>query len=114
MSIFSSLPALFIASILGCFTDEGSYPLQMAQVTCEFYYNCAKAGFLSEWDDLGECLEDAEEEIEDQEDYLDDCDFDAENGAECLAAMQAYARSCSEDDGEEVEDACDDVYEDCG
>lgn len=88
--------------------------MEMAQLTCDFSYNCYKAGFLEEWDDTSECMDDAEDEIEDQEDFLEDCDFDADQAAECLAAMRAYSVSCSEDDGEEVTDACEDVYEDCG
>jgi hypothetical protein len=58
-------------------------------------------------------MEDCADELEEQFDEVDDCDFDDDNASKCLASMQKYASTCDEDDAEEAYDDCNDVYDDC-
>ena len=105
--------AIFSGSFLGCFTTEESYPDQSIAATCSMYFNCYKGEFYQEWDDMDECIDDGRDAWDDNEDFFDDCDFDADQAVQCLAAMNAYAASCSEDDADDVSDECEDVYTDC-
>jgi hypothetical protein len=68
-----------------CGTSEKSFPKDFSTEVCKKLDECSKGQFDSEWDNVGECVDDYVDYLED--DY-EDCDFDQDQGAECLQSMR--------------------------
>lgn len=70
--------------------DEENYAEVAGEVTCQQFKKCEQGYFYSLWDDASECQADYDEYYAEREAlFLDlDCEFDLENAAECIAAMQ--------------------------
>lgn len=96
-----------LLTLPGCalFAGEDTFTTDFAQVSCERMQDCYKANFEAEYDDVAECVDEAEALAEDNEDLYDDCDFDDDKAASCLAEMRA--NSC----GDLLEDGVEDCAE---
>ncbi len=102
-----------LLSLVGCLSAE-SFDDQFAGAECALVYECDKAAFESNYDDVGECQEDFVDYTEEYYDcYLENCEFDAGEASDCLNAIntsdcEAYA------DGDYLSD-CDyaDIFDDC-
>ncbi|MFZ5481789.1 MAG: hypothetical protein ACOZNI_33820 [Myxococcota bacterium] len=99
---------LFVWMLGGCLsaTEEG-YPTSYAQVACSRTRECLKGPFEAEYSDMEDCVDEVSEDVED---LIDECDYDEDKGAECLAELQAA--SC-EDFYDDFPEECLEAYDDC-
>lgn len=101
-----------------CFTasvDEDNYFEQQGVATCKHLKRCWTTYFYSEWDDLEECFDDAEDQRDDNEEYYeaiqDNCDFDEDKAQECLSLYSGSCKVAGEDYDEFYDGACSEVWD---
>ena len=111
-----SLLTLLTTVVGGCYTTEDSFIRRISKLGCVRIKECIGAAFEQEFDgDMGECrdtLEDEAHDIFDQGDALG-CEYNDEEGRDCVHAAYRNRKDCSDGAGEEIVDACMNVP-DCG
>ena len=96
----------------GCLSPE-SYAQKQAKLACQWTEECAKALFEATYSSMSDCIA---TEADREEDQNSTCEFDAEQGNECLSAARKYNGECSPNPAEleEIARECSNVYYSCG
>jgi hypothetical protein len=103
------LPLLVVG---GCLSPE-SYAQKQAKLSCQWTEECAKALFEANYSSMSDCIDTVSQQEEDQNAT---CEFDREQGKECLAAVRRYNGECVPNaaEVEEIGRECSNVYYSCG
>ena len=82
--------------------DEDTFPEAFAAVQCRRYNECFRGFYEDEYDgEMDECVDEVTDDLED----LEDCDFDEDKAADCLEELN------SEDCGDWYDGDHDDCWE---
>ncbi len=99
-------------SVFGGAVTEDNYFEKSVAESCKLMKDCNEAYFWSEYDDINDCIDTILDDNEDAYDYLaDECDFDEDNAADCLAEYQGMKCENLYDDYEDIYDACSEVWD---
>lgn len=101
--------------LVGCgsYEDEDHFIERAAVEQCKVTRKCYLAGYLDEYSDMDDCVDETQEYFEDLADLADDfdCDYEEDKAAECIDAIK-QSISCEDDDLEDAYEACfEDVYD---
>ena len=99
----------FIA-LMGCYTED-NYPDTLARHGCSKFKECERADFDEQYTSLGDCTEEAAEDLRDWQDcYLDaGCEYDAEQARTCSGAIKG--ETCEDWAQGESNNDCDEIYD---
>lgn len=112
--LIGTLAAVVLAgcSLLSGPVTEDNYFEQAAIQSCKLYKDCYAAYFYSEYDDIDDCVDGTLDAGEDYQDFVEDeCDFDEDNAADCLAEYKGMSCEDVYDDYEDIYDACSEVWD---
>lgn len=99
-------------SLIGGAVNEDNYFETMAAENCKLYKDCYAAFFYSQYDDIDDCIDSYLDDNEDGIEYLEDeCDFDDDNAADCMAEYRGMNCENVYDDYEDIYDACSEVWD---
>lgn len=93
--------------------DEDNYAEKLSEAFCKINKECSAGSFYDEWDDTEDCTGDFLDQLEDNEDFYDDCDFDDEKAQDCLAALNEVTCQDYSDSFEDALEDCAEIW-DCG
>lgn len=101
--------ALAFVTLTGCYGDPGAFIRRAAKLDCVRMRECNAAAFEDVFDgDMGDCREFLEEETHAV--FADGaavgCEYDEDEGRECIHAAYANRKDCSEDATAEISNAC--------
>ncbi|MFH1464735.1 MAG: hypothetical protein ABIO70_10145 [Pseudomonadota bacterium] len=97
--------------LVGCGVNEDNFAARFARLYCSQAEECYEDEFDEEYDDFGECLDDATAIMEDTQDYFEAlCEIDYDLATECYS--DAKAMDCDEIEEGQQPDACN-RYVDC-
>lgn len=98
-----------LAALTACGTSAGSFPEDYGRVLCDRQKECYPTEFDAEYDNEGECREEADALFVLFD--FDECDFDRAEANDCLGELRS--RSCEELENDDAFDACARVYTNC-
>lgn len=93
--------------------DEDNYAEKLSEAFCKINKECSAGSFYDEWDDIEDCTDDFLDQLEDNEDFYEDCDFDDEKAQDCLAALNEVTCQDYSDSFEDALEDCAEIW-DCG
>ena len=76
---------------------------------CDAVEECDPNLFYDSYDDLDECYDLLEDELDESE--SGDCEYDAEAAWQCVDNVERLAEACGEQAYDDMQDVCDDVYD---
>jgi len=95
---------LVVVSACGGVNEE-NFTDKSAKVFCAYQQECYRSGFVDEYKDMPDCVDEYVDDNEDYfEDLIDDCDFDKDKAKDCLDSFKDATDTCDSDDIE---------YDDC-
>lgn len=94
------------ATLLACVTKD-NFNDQFVSVVCARTEECNKGDFDALYDDVEECIDEGRDNID--EDDFEDCDFNAEAGASCLADIREA--DCEDFSSLQWGNDCDEVWD---
>jgi len=110
-----TLVGLAYGGLVGCgsYEKEEVFIEKVAKEACDLNRKCYYAYYLDEFSDHNDCVDETIEDYEDLSDFFDDidCDYEPDQAAECVDAVRKASKTCEENDLEDVDDACEDVYD---
>jgi hypothetical protein len=110
-----TLVGLAFGGLVGCgsYDNEDVFIERVAKESCDLNRKCYYAFYLDEFSDHNDCVDDTIDDYEDLSDFFDDidCDYDPDAAADCVDAVRKASKTCEENDLEDVDDACEDVYD---
>ena len=97
----------------GCYGSSESYNQEVASIACNSLQECNKAQFESAYSSMSDCVD---TQSEDAIDVTSTCEYDADQGRECIKAIKKYKNQCDLNlaELEEIATACTDVHYSCG
>ena len=101
-----------LGATTGCAGNPEQLAKTKARMDCKRLKECNKAAFDDDYGgDLGRCKGAIEDDYLDIADDADDrgCDYDKENGQQCVKTSRKFKNDCSEDADREIAEDCD-VY----
>ena len=104
-SVLAAALSFFAVGCFGVAVDEDNYNEVALETGCKFAKKCNTYYFYLEYDDVDDCVNEQEDELEDAWDYFEDeCDFDEDKAADCMALYNATCKEAADDE---------DYFEDC-
>lgn len=94
----------------GSIQSEDDFKEAWVEGLCRAEEECTPNDFYDYWEDVEQCLDEYEDYVDEEWDS-GDCDFDSNAANDCIDALNAYENSCDDNDYDDVEDNCDDVFD---
>lgn len=113
MKLSQSLLIVLVPMIASCFGSTDSFWKEAASLSCQKLQDCNKAQFESAYSSMGDCVDTV---TENGIDVTSTCEYDAEQGRECIKVTRKYKDICDLNAAEwgEVSRACEDTHYSCG
>lgn len=108
---------LFVAGLTAtaCYpvNNEDAFASSSAKAGCRALQKCSLAGFLEEYRDMADCVDERTDDNEEFNEIADDrgCDYDEDEAKNCIDALLEYASTC--EDADDIADECEKVWDDC-
>jgi hypothetical protein len=95
------------------FEKEENFIEAISKESCDLNRKCYYAYYLDEFRDHNDCVDETINDYEDLSDFFDDinCDYDPDAARDCYDAVKRASKTCEDNDLEDVDDACSDVYD---
>lgn len=98
----------------GCYGSSESFANKSSKIFCQTLEECNKSQFETQYSSMADCVD---TNTENTIDGASTCEYDADQGRECISVTKQTIEGNCEPNLSELEEfarACDDVYYSCG